>query len=118
MMGRYQGNFGGLGVYGILGYSGSGHVHVWGSVPGGGSAVQPTVAYNGFNVGDGGLALTYAGFTVGGNVLWGAFNGQVQLEAAGRRQCRRLGRWCAIRHRAVDVRCVLHQLPAAGRGHG
>ena len=81
VMGRYQGNFGGLGVYGILGYSGSGHVHVLGSVPGGlGGA--PT-SYNGFNVGDGGLALTYAGFTVGGNVLWGAFNGQVQLKPQG-----------------------------------
>jgi len=33
VMGRYQGNFGGLGVYGILGYSGSGHVHVWGRDP-------------------------------------------------------------------------------------
>ena len=41
------------------------------------------VGYNGFSVGDGGLALTYAGFTVGGNVLWGAFNGQVQLKPQG-----------------------------------
>jgi len=81
VMGRYQGNFGGLGIYGILGYSGSGHVHVWGSVPGGVGGA-PT-AYNGFSVGDGGLALTYAGFTIGGNVLWGAFNGQVQLKPQG-----------------------------------
>jgi predicted porin len=83
IMGRYQGNFGGLGVYGILGYSGSGHVHVWGSVPGGGPTGSSPVAYNGFSVGDGGLALTYAGFTVGGNVLWGAFNGQVNLKPQG-----------------------------------
>jgi len=85
VMARYQGNFGGLGVYGILGYSGSGHVHVWGSVPGGigaGGVSAPT-AYNGFSVGDGGLALTYAGFTIGGNVLWGAFNGQVNLKPQG-----------------------------------
>ena len=85
VMARYQGNFGGLGVYGILGYSGSGHVHVVGSVPGGigaGGVSAPT-AYNGFSVGDGGLALTYAGFTIGGNVLWGAYNGQVQLKPQG-----------------------------------
>ena len=85
-MARYQGNFGGLGIYGILGYTGSGHVHVWGSTPGGtpvGGASTAPVGYNGFSVGDGGLALTYAGFTVGGNVLWGAFNGQVQLKPQG-----------------------------------
>ena len=29
------------------------------------------------------LALTYAGFTVGGNVLWGAYNGQVGLKPQG-----------------------------------
>jgi hypothetical protein len=80
-MGRYQGNFGGLGIYGILGYSGSGHVHVWGSTPGGINGT--TTAYNGFSVGDGGLALTYAGFTIGGNVLWGAYNGQVGLKPQG-----------------------------------
>jgi predicted porin len=82
-MGRYQGNFGGLGVYGILGYSGSGHVHVWGATPGNLSTGSTTTAYNGFSVGDGGLALTYAGFTVGGNVLWGAYNGQVGLKPQG-----------------------------------
>ena len=81
VMARYQGNFGGLGVYGILGYSGSGHVHVVGSVPGGFGGA-PT-GYNGFSVGDGGLALTYAGFTIGGNVLWGAYNGQVSLKPQG-----------------------------------
>ena len=83
VMGRYQGNFGGLGVYGVLGYSGSGHVHVWGSTPGGLGVGSTTTAYNGFSVGDGGLALTYAGFTIGGNVLWGAFNGQVSLKPQG-----------------------------------
>ena len=81
VMGRYQGNFGGLGIYGILGYSGSGHVHVWGSTPGGINGT--TTAYNGFSVGDGGLALTYAGFTIGGNVLWGAYNGGVGLKPQG-----------------------------------
>jgi outer membrane protein OmpU len=83
VMGRYQGNFGGLGIYGILGYSGSGHVNVNGSTPGGLGVGSTTTAYNGFSVGDGGLALTYAGFTVGGNVLWGAYNNQVQLKPQG-----------------------------------
>jgi hypothetical protein len=83
VMGRYQGNFGGLGIYGILGYSGSGNVHVAGSTPGNLSVGSTTTAYNGFSVGDGGLALTYAGFTVGGNVLWGAYNGQVSLKPQG-----------------------------------
>jgi hypothetical protein len=83
VMGRYQGNFGGLGIYGILGYSGSGHVRVAGSTPGGLGVGSTTTAYDGFSVGDGGLALTYAGFTVGGNVLWGAYNGQVNLKPQG-----------------------------------
>jgi predicted porin len=77
-MGRYQGNFAGLGVYAILGYSGSGHVNAPTTL---GSAFNGS--YNGFSVGDGGLALTYAGFTIGGNVLWGAFNNQVQLKPTG-----------------------------------
>jgi len=82
-MGRYQGNYGGLGIYGILCYSRSGHVRVAGSTPGGLGVGSTTTAYDGFSVGDGGLALTYAGFTVGGNVLWGAYNGQVNLKPQG-----------------------------------
>ena len=54
-----------------------------GARPQAASAARTTAAYNGFSVGDGGLALTYAGFTVGGNVLWGAFNGQVGLKPQG-----------------------------------
>ena len=79
VMGRYQGNFGGLGVYGILGYSGSGHVKAPLGPPGGAF----NGSYNGFATGDAGLAMTFAGFTVGGNVLWGAFNNQVQLKPEG-----------------------------------
>lgn len=78
VMARYRNNLGPVALYAILGYSGSGHVHVIGSSPGG--AVP---AYNGFGVGDGGLALTYAGVTVFGNVLWGAYNGQVALKPTG-----------------------------------
>lgn len=78
VMGRYRNNLGPVAVYAILGYSGSGHVHVIGSSPGG--AIP---AYNGFGVGDGGLALTFAGVTVFGNALWGAYNGQVGLKPTG-----------------------------------
>jgi predicted porin len=74
LMARYQGNFNGLGVYGIFGYSGSGAVNQNGA---------GLVRYNGFNTWDGGLALSYAGFSVGGNVLWGAYNGQVGLKPEG-----------------------------------
>jgi predicted porin len=73
IMGRYQGNFAGLGIYAIAGYSGSGHTNV----P---PAFQQ---FNGFSVGDAGIALTYAGFTVGGNVLAGNLNGQVALQPQG-----------------------------------
>ncbi len=112
-MGRYQGNFGGLGIYGVLGYSGSGNVHVWGATPGGINGT--TTAYNGFRSGDGGLALTYAGFTVGGNVLWGAFNGQVGLKPQGGANA---VAWVAGAQYAVgpvDDRCVLLELPVAGQ---
>jgi hypothetical protein len=71
LMGRYRGNFGGVGVYAIAGYSGSGHVNA------------PGTQFNGFSVGDAGLALTYAGFTVGSNVLWGNYDGQVALQPKG-----------------------------------
>jgi predicted porin len=85
MMARYQGSFGGLGIYGIFGYSGSGHVNVTGATPGGIGAggLAGAAKYTGFNTWDGGLAFTYAGVTVGGNVLWGSFNNQVQLKPDG-----------------------------------
>ncbi len=48
------------------------------------SAAWPAQRSNtGFNTWDGGLAFTYAGITVGGNVLWGSFNNQVQLKPDG-----------------------------------
>ena len=70
--GRYQGSFGGLGVYATGFYSGSGNVH---------SPVG--TQFNGFSVGDFGIAFTYAGFTIGGNVLGGNLNGQVSLQPKG-----------------------------------
>jgi hypothetical protein len=91
---RYQGVFGGLGVlaYGV--YMVSGHSQYSG----------PTVAtaagrqnlgvaslpgskfngnFNGLNIGSGGVALTYAGFTAGGNVIGGQKNGYVNLQPQG-----------------------------------
>lgn len=75
-MARYQGNFSGVGVYGIAGYSGSGNVSP-------GQPLTTSNAYKGFSVGDFGLVLSYAGFSVGGNVLLGDYNGQVSLEPNG-----------------------------------
>ena len=67
--------------------------------PGGGhrpAGARPTLAssalpgseytghYNGLSIGSGGIALTYAGFTVGGNIIGGRENNQLHLAAEGR----------------------------------
>jgi hypothetical protein len=83
---RYQGAFGGMGVlaYGV--YEGSGTVDYTGPGPATafgrtnlGISALPASKYNGkytgWSIGSGGVALTYAGFTVGGNVIGGAKNG-------------------------------------------
>ena len=83
---RYQGAFGGLGVlaYGV--YTFSGHAQYSGLTT---PAVLGTVGvtgsqfngqYNGLNFGSAGVALTYAGFTVGGNAVGGNMNGQLGLQ--------------------------------------
>lgn len=74
IMGRYRGTVGPVGIYGIAGYSGSGHTQE------AGVATQP---YQNFSVGDFGLVLTVAGLSVGGNVLVGNYNGQYSLEPTG-----------------------------------
>jgi hypothetical protein len=91
---RYQGVFGGLGVlaYGV--YMVSGHSQYSGasaataagranlgitSLPGS----KFTGNFNGLNIGSGGVALTYAGFTVGANVIGGQKNGYVNLQPQG-----------------------------------
>ena len=83
---RYQGAFGALGVlaYGV--YMGSGTVDYTGLGPATaagrtilGTSALPGSKYNGkftgWSLGSGGVAVTYAGFTVGGNVIGGAKNG-------------------------------------------
>jgi hypothetical protein len=110
---RYQGTFGGLGVlaYGV--YMGSGYVNYSGqfarTTPGGpatgpgasnlgvaaasfgggatgtafSTASRYSGNYNGLSLGSGGIAMTYAGFTWGGNIIGGADNGQLSLEPKG-----------------------------------
>jgi hypothetical protein len=72
---RYQGNFAGLGVlaYGV--YEFSGHTSYTGPVTG--------QTYNNLSFGSFGVALTYAGFTVGGNYIGGAVNGQLAPKPSG-----------------------------------
>ena len=83
---RYQAAFGALGVlaYGV--YEGSGTPDYTGAGPGTaagrtilGISALPGSKYNGkydgWSIGSGGVALTYAGFTVAGNVIGGQKNG-------------------------------------------
>ncbi|MDR3539332.1 MAG: porin [Acetobacteraceae bacterium] len=72
---RYQGSFSGLGVlaYGV--YEFAGRVHYTGSAP-----IQ---TYDNLSFENAGLALTYAGFTVGGNWIGGAVNNQLAPKPSG-----------------------------------
>ncbi len=86
---RYQGTLGGVGVlaYGV--YEFSGHAQYTGPSPtantflGNIPGSKYTGNYDGLSFGSGGLALTYAGFTVGGNVIGGRINGQLALDPQG-----------------------------------
>jgi hypothetical protein len=93
---RYQGTFGGVGIlaYGV--YEGSGHatytgaasttlagVANLGNASTGGVASKFTGNFNGLSIGSGGIAVTFAGFTVGGNVVGGRMNGQMGLQPSG-----------------------------------
>ena len=81
---RYQGKFGVIGVLAYAAYEFSGHVSYTGStaaavlgntVPGG----TYNGSYDGLNFGNGGVAITFGQFTVGGNVIGGRLNGQLAL---------------------------------------
>jgi len=95
---RYQGRFGDLGLLAYGMWEISGHANYTGLTTGlgtaGGSAILGTnVAgvtaskfngkYDGFNFGNGGIALTYAGFTLGANAIGGRLNGQLALAPQG-----------------------------------
>jgi hypothetical protein len=73
---RYRHAFdNGVGVAATASYTGGGHVDYLGPdyVASGKEFVRP-VTYNGLSVGDFGVALTYAGFLVGGNYQFGRFS--------------------------------------------
>ena len=81
---RYQGVLGGVGVlvYGV--YEFSGHANYTGATTAAvlGNTVAGTTfngKYDGLNFGNAGLALTYAGVTIGGNVIGGRLNGLLAL---------------------------------------
>jgi predicted porin len=73
----YTETFGGFGINTSVMYMGSGVVA--NNSPGG-------VQYDGFSVGQAGLELSYAGFTIGGNVVGGQMNGDYNLMPRGGRQ--------------------------------
>ncbi|MEJ0018419.1 MAG: hypothetical protein WDN25_18030 [Acetobacteraceae bacterium] len=86
---RYQGKFGDVGVlaYGV--YEFSGHANYTGLTTPAilGTATVPGSSFNGsydgLSFGSGGLAVTYAGFTLAGNLIGGRLNGQLALAPKG-----------------------------------
>ncbi|MDQ2765377.1 MAG: porin [Pseudomonadota bacterium] len=65
---RYRGSFGAFGVAATAGYLASGTVA-------GNATPHQIPYYNGYSVGDFGLAVTYGGLSVGGHLLHGQING-------------------------------------------
>ena len=74
---RYRGTFGGFGIAATAGYIGSGNVRdnqtgvAFNSNPLAGTVRNN---FDGLSIGDFGVALTYAGFSVGGKYQFGRFN--------------------------------------------
>jgi hypothetical protein len=66
---RYRGSFGAFGVAATAGYLGSG------TVSGNGGGAAQATRYNGYGIGDFGLAVTYGGLSVGGHYTYGQING-------------------------------------------
>ncbi len=82
---RYRGTFGGFGIAATAGYIGGGHV-----LDNSGAAFNNDIRagalranYDGLDVGDFGLAVTYGGLSVGGKYQFGRFNGQWGLAPKG-----------------------------------
>ena len=93
---RYQGKFGDLGLlaYGVweisghANYTGVSSATVFGTTAAtlgtaGAAAAKFNGKYDGLNFGSGGVALTYAGFTLGANAIGGRLNGQLALAPQG-----------------------------------
>ncbi len=84
---RYRGTFGGFGIAATAGYIGGGNVQdnqsgvAFNDNPFNGQTIRRN--YQGLSVGQFGLALTYAGFSVGGHYQAGRFNGQWNLSPKG-----------------------------------
>jgi hypothetical protein len=85
---RYQGQFGGTGLLAYVVGEGSQHATYTG--PTTAAVLGNTVAgskfngsYNDLAIGSAGIAATFAGFTVGGNVVGGQMNGQLGLQPKG-----------------------------------
>ncbi|MEJ0015814.1 MAG: hypothetical protein WDN25_04470 [Acetobacteraceae bacterium] len=81
---RYQGNFGAVGLLAYAAYETSGHANYTGlttpAVLGNSVAGSKfTGKYDGLNFGNGGLAVTYGGFTLAANVIGGRINGTLGL---------------------------------------
>ncbi len=67
---RYQGRVGPVSIYALAGYIGSGHISDTGVAPAGAWNGR----YNDISAGEGGIAFTYAGLTIGGHFLGGQIN--------------------------------------------
>jgi hypothetical protein len=86
---RYQGQFGATGLLAYVVGEGSQHATYTGPTTAAvlGNAAVPASKFNGsFNdlaIGSAGVAATFAGFTVGGNVVGGQMNGQLGLQPKG-----------------------------------
>ena len=86
---RYQGQFGATGLLAYVVAEGSQHANYTGSTSAAtlGTGAFPTSKFNGsYNdlaIGSAGVAATFAGFTVGGNVVGGQMNGQLGLQPKG-----------------------------------
>ena len=93
--GQYIHAFGPVGVAASLGYLNA--TPVANTLPG-------ALGYRNLSLGMAGLTVSYAGFTVGGNILGGQMNGQYLSPAGRRRRRARLHRRRRIQRRAVRRR--------------
>ena len=83
---RYRGTFGGFGIAATAGYINSAHVadtQTGVAFASRGNPGTGRLNYDGLNVGDFGLAVTYGGLSVGGKYQFGRFNGQWSLAPRG-----------------------------------
>jgi len=82
---RYRGSFGGFGIAATAAYIGGSNVKDISGIAFNTNPLNAPIRSNfdGLSVGDFGVALTYAGFSVGGKYQFGRFNGQWALAPKG-----------------------------------